>query len=114
MNQASEQIKQANQAGVETLATLANAAFGAMERIAALNLSTVRRMLEQQESGSRRLMGMPDAQTLFSMQAKAVLEDTKQVMNYSQRAFEITSQTREEISRVLEMGLSVPSKTKAA
>jgi phasin family protein len=114
MNQVSEHIEQANKAGIETLATVANAAFGAVERIAALNLSTVRRLLEQQESGSRQFMAARDAQTLLSLQAKAMLDDTKQVMNYSQRAFEITSQTRDEISRVLEKGLSVPSKTKAA
>lgn len=114
MNQVSEHLKQANQAGVETLATVANAAFGAMERLAALNLSTARRMLEQQETGSRKLLAARDAQALLSLQAEAMLDDTNQVMNYSQRAFEITSQTRDEISRVLGKGLFMPSKTKVA
>jgi len=113
MNHASEHIKQANQVGVETMATMANAAFAAVERLAALNLSTVRRMLEQHECDSRRLLDAHDPQTLFSLQASTLIEDSKQVMHYSQRAFEISSQTRDEISRVLEKGLSGPSKKAA-
>ncbi len=110
MNQVSEHIKQANTAGVETMATVASAAFGAVERLAALNLGMVRRMLEQHESDSRRLLAARDPQTLFSLQASTILEESKQVMQYSQRAIEISSQSRDEISRVLEKGLSTPLK----
>ncbi len=108
MNQVSEHIKQGNHAGVETMATVASAAFGAVERLAALSLGMVRRMLEQHESDSRRLLAARDPQTLFSLQASAILEDSKQVMQYSQRAIEISSQSRNEISRALGNGLSAP------
>jgi phasin family protein len=109
MNHASEQFKHANQAGVEALATVANTAFGAMERMAALNLSTVRSILQQRESGSRRMLAASDAQTLMSLQAGAMFEETRRAMSYSQRAFEISTQTRNEIAKVLEQSFSTPS-----
>lgn len=108
MNNASEHFKHANQVSVETLATLANAAFGAVERVAALNLSTVRSILQQRESGSRRMLAAVDPQTLLSLQAGAMLEGTRQAMSYSQRAFEISTQTRDELARVLEHSISAP------
>lgn len=108
MNNASEHFKRANQLSVETLETVANAAFGAAERIAALNLSTVRSLLEQRETGSRRMLAAFDAQTLLALQAGAMLEGTKQVMSYSQRAFEISKQTQDELARVLEQRISAP------
>lgn len=98
MNQVSEQIKQAN---LEALETLASAAFRAIESIAALNLGAARTMLEQTGSNSRRLIDAVDPQTLLSLQAGVILEDSKQAMDYSQRAFEISSLARESFTRVL-------------
>ena len=108
MNRIPEQIKQANHAGVRTLETVANTAFGAMERLTALNMSTIRSVLAQRELNSRNLLAARDPQALLSLQAKALLEDSRQAMNYSQRAFEISNQTQDEMSRVLEQGFSVP------
>lgn len=102
MNQVSEQIKKANQTGVETFETVANAALLVMERLAALNLGTVRGLMEQRESSSRRILAARDPQTLFSIQAKALLEDSRQAMDYSQRAFDISTQTRSQMTGVFE------------
>ena len=98
MNQVAEQIKQAN---LEAFETLSSAAFSTIERMAALNLGAVRSMLEQRESNSRRLLAAADPQTLLSLQAGVILEDSKRVMDYSQRAFEISSHARESFSRVI-------------
>lgn len=101
MNQVSEQIKEANRAGVETFETMAGAAFSAIERMAALNLGMARNLLEQRQSNSRRMLAVADPRTLYSLQAGVILEDSKQAMDYSQRAFEISSQARESFTRVL-------------
>lgn len=101
MNQVSEQITQANRTSLEVFETLTSAAFSTLERIAALNLGAARNMLEQRESNSRRLLAAADPQTLMSLQAGVILEDSKQAMDYSQRAFEISSHARESFSRVI-------------
>lgn len=111
MNQVSEQIKQANQAGVDAFETMASAAFSAIERLAALNLGTARSLLEQRGSNSRQMLAVIDPQTLLRLQAGVILEDSKQAMDYSQRAFEISSQARETWSRVL--GQHLPGKLPA-
>ena len=101
MNQVSEQIEQVNQAGVKAFETIASAAFSGLEKMAALNLGMARSVLEQHRSSSRRLLVVTDPRTLFSLQAGVILEDSKQAMDYSQRAFEISSQTRESFARAL-------------
>ncbi len=106
MKHAAEHFKLANQAGMEALATMADTAFGGLERITALNLSTARSMLEQREAGSRRLLAARDAQTVLTLHAGAILESTKQAMSYSQRTFEISAQTGNELSRVLGRGVA--------
>ena len=45
MYQVSEQLAKVNQAGVETLSMIANAAFASGERLVALNLNTARMFL---------------------------------------------------------------------
>lgn len=108
MNHVSKQITQANRAGMEAFETMADAAFSAMERMAALNLGVVRNLLEQRESNSRRMLSATDPQTLMSLQAGLILEDSKQAMDYSQRVFEISSHARESMSRML--GKHIPEK----
>lgn len=108
MNHASEHFKHANQFQVETLASVANTALGAVEQIAALNLSTVRNFLQQRESGSRRMLAAADTQTLFSLQAGVMLEEARNAMSYSRRAIEISTQTRDELARVLGKGITPP------
>ena len=101
MNQVSQQFKQVNQAGVEAFASVADAAFSVLERMSALNLGAVRGMLRQRELDSRNLLAARDPRTVFSLQAQVLIDDSKQVMDYSQRAIEISSQTRHRISKVL-------------
>jgi phasin family protein len=101
MNQVSQQFKQVNQAGVEVMATVAGAAFSVLERIAALNLSAARGFLQQRQTSSRKLLSARDAQTLLSLQAQALIDDSKQAMDYSQRAIEISLQSRDSLNKVL-------------
>ncbi len=103
MNHVSKRITQANRVGMEAFETMAVAAFGAMERMAALNLGAARNLLEQRGSNSRRMLTATDPQSVMSLQAGLMLDDSKLAMDYSQRAFEISCQARESMSRVLGM-----------
>lgn len=106
MNHVSKQITQANRAGMEAFETMAVAAFGALERMAALNLGAARNLLEQRGSNSRRMLTATDPQSVMSLHAGLILEDSKQAMDYSQRVFEISCQAGESMSRVL--GMRIP------
>lgn len=101
MNQVSRQFKQVSQSGVDMFATVAAVAFSVVERVAALNVSAARGILSQRERNSRQLLAARDAQTVFSLQALALIEDSKQVMDYSQRAIVISSQSRSSFSKLL-------------
>ncbi|HQY95329.1 phasin family protein, partial [Caldilinea sp.] len=65
-----EQLASAHQASVETLMTIANAAFGGVERLAALNLNAVRSLLEDSTTNARALIAVKDAQGLVSLQTQ--------------------------------------------
>jgi hypothetical protein len=69
MNHVSKQLTQANRAGMEAFETMAVAAFGALERMAALNLGAARNLLEQRGSNSRRMLTATDPQSVMSLHA---------------------------------------------
>lgn len=101
MNHVSEQFRRANQTGMQTLETVATLAFNAMEKMAALNLGMVRGVLEQRETASRKLFAATRPETLASLQAGVLIESSRQAMDYSQRAMEIGSATRDGLSRLV-------------
>lgn len=101
MNHVSEQFRRANQTGMQTLETVATLAFDALEKMAALNLGMVRGALEQRETTSRKLVAAIRPETLVSLQAGVFLESSRQAMDYSQRAMEIGSATRDGLSRLV-------------
>lgn len=101
MNQVSERFRRANQAGMQTFETVANVAFDAMERLAALNLGMVRGVLEQRDATSRKLIAATRPETLVSLQAGVFVESSRQAMDYSQRVMEIGNTTRDGLSRLV-------------
>lgn len=103
MNQVSEQIRRANQAGIQTIETAASLALETMEKLAALNLGMVKGALEQRETNSRKLVlvAATKPETLVSLQAGIFLEGSRQAMDYSQRVMEIGNATRSGLSRLV-------------
>lgn len=101
MNQVSEQIWRANQAGIQTIETAASLALETMEKLAALNLGMVKGALEQRETNSRKLVAATKPETLVSLQAGIFLEGSRQAMDYSQRVMEIGNATRSGLSRLV-------------
>ena len=97
-----EQIVAANKANVETLLTLANTAFASAERIAALNLNTARSVMEDSVSGAKALMGAKDVQEALSIQASLAQPNVEKAVAYSRSVYEISAQTQEELSKMVE------------
>ncbi|AVR87552.1 phasin family protein [Thauera aromatica] len=97
-----EQFASTNKAGIETLLTLANAAFASAERLAALNLNTARSILEDGVANTKALLGAKDVQELVSLQAALAQPIVEKAVAYARSVYEITSQSQEEVSKVME------------
>jgi phasin family protein len=97
-----EQLASANKANVETMLTLANTAFASAERLAALNLNTARSLLEESVTNVKALLGAKDVQELFSLQSALAQPAIEKAVAYSRSVYEITSQTQDEVSKIVE------------
>ncbi|ENO89211.1 phasin family protein [Thauera linaloolentis] len=97
-----EQFAASNKANVETLLTLANAAFASAERLAALNLNTARSILEDGVANTKALLAVKDVQELLNLQTSLAQPIVEKAVAYARSVYEITSQSQEEVSKVLE------------
>jgi len=110
MYSVTEQLVNANKARVETLATIADAAFSGTERLAALNVGAARSLLEDSVQGIRALLAARDVQDLVSLQNMLAQPGSEQATDYSSSVFEIAIQTREALSQVVEARVSEMNK----
>lgn len=106
-----EQFANAQKAQVENLLTLANTAFASAERIAALNLNAARALFEDSANSARALLGAKDIQEVISLQTAYAQPAVEKAVNWSRGLYEITSETREELSKVLEAQLTEATET---
>jgi len=95
-----EQLATANKATVDSLLSLANTALASAERIAALNLNTARSLMEDSVSGAKALMGAKDVQE--AIQASLAQPNVEKAVAYSRSVYEISAQTQEELSKMVE------------
>lgn len=97
-----EQFASANKANVETLLTIANTAFASAERLAALNLSVARTLLEDSVNTAKTLLAAKDVQELASMQTALAQPAFEKAVAYSKSVYEIATQTQEELSKIFD------------
>jgi len=97
-----EQFASANKATVDSLLSLANTALASAERIAALNLNTARSVLEDSVSGAKAILGAKDAQEALTIQASLTQPNVEKAAAYSRSVYEISAQTQEELSKMVE------------
>jgi phasin family protein len=109
-----EQIVASNKANVETLLTLANAAFGSAERLAALNLNTARAFLEDSVNNAKAVLAAKDINELTNLQASLAQPMLEKSVAYARSVYEISTQSQEEISKVLEGQVAEMNKGLAA
>jgi phasin family protein len=97
-----EQFAAANKASVDAMLTLANTALASAERIAALNLNTARSMLEDGVANAKAMLGAKDPQEFFAVQASLAQPGLEKAVAYTRSVYEISAQSKEEISKLLE------------
>ena len=97
-----EQFAAANKSTVDSLLSLANTALASAERIAALNLNTARSMMEDSVSGAKAMMGAKDVQEAMSIQASLAQPNVEKAVAYSRSAYEISVQTQQEFTKMVE------------
>ena len=106
-----EQFAEANKASVDAMLTLANTALASAERIAALNLNTARSMLEDGVANAKAMLGAKDAKEFLSVQASLAQPGLEKAVAYTRSVYEISAQSKEEISKLLETQFSDYQKT---
>jgi phasin family protein len=97
-----EQFAVSNKAAVDSLLSLANTALASAERIAALNLNTARSILEDGVANTKALLGAKDVQEALSIQASLAQPNVEKAVAYSRSVYEISAQTQEELSKLVE------------
>jgi phasin family protein len=90
----------------ETSLTLANTVFASAERLAALNLSTARSLLDHSVANITALQGTKDVQSFVSLQSTQAQPAVELAMAYSRGFYEIATETKEEIAKIVEAQLA--------
>jgi len=97
-----EQFAAANKASVDALLSLANTALASAERIAALNLNTARSILEDSVANTKALLGAKDPKEAATLTVAQIQPAVEQAVAYSRSLYEISAQSKEEVSKQLE------------
>ena len=97
-----EELTVDQKATVETSLKLANTVFASTERLAALNLNTARSLLEQTVQNFKTLLGAKDVQSFVTLQAAQAQPALDNALAYSRGIYEIATQTKEEIAKLVE------------
>lgn len=106
-----EQITAANKASVETLLTVANTALASAERLATLNLTTARAVLDEAVANTRAVLGAKDVQEVVALQSALAQPGFERAVSYSKSVYELSSKTQEELAKVIEGQLTEVNKT---
>ncbi|MCG2578273.1 phasin family protein [Dechloromonas sp. XY25] len=97
-----EQFTAANKATVDSLLAVANTALASAERIAALNLNAARSALEDTASGVQSVLAAKDPQAAFAAQKALAQPAVDKAVAYGKSVYEITSQTQQELAKMVE------------
>jgi len=109
-----EQFIAANKASVDSLMTLVNSAVARAERLAALNLNTVRAVLEDSNVSSKTLTAVKNPQDLVELQATLTQPIVDKAVAYARSVNEIVSEGQHEVTQLFEAQFAELNKTFAA
>ena len=109
-----EQIVASSKTNMENALSIANSAFANVERLSALNLNTARTMLEDAMSSTKSLLAAKDAQELITLQTAMVQPLVEKAVAYNRSVYEITSQSQEEVSKMIEAQIAELNKNLSA
>lgn len=103
-------LNAAHDANAETLLTIANTAFDSAERLAALNLSTARSLLEDSIANAKALLAVKEVKDLISVQAALAQPTVEKAVAYSRSLYEIATEAQGELSKAVGSQVSDLSK----
>lgn len=102
MNVTPEQIQAAGKANVETMLSLAQMQFAAIEKLASLNTNAVKAVFEDSLSNARALFGAKDVQEFVGLQSTLATPAIEKAIAYSKGVYEVATKTNAEMSKVAE------------
>jgi phasin family protein len=97
-----EKFVAANKAAVDSLLSVANTALASAERIAALNLNTVRAALEDTVSGVQAIAGAKSPQDITSVATALTQPAIEKATAYARSVYEITSESQGELTKMIQ------------
>jgi phasin family protein len=108
--QTPEQFAALNQANLEALMSLANSAMARAERLAELNLNTVRSVLEDSVATTRKLAEVKDPQQFASLQGELTKPMIDKAVAYARSVQEIATEGQQEVSTLFEKQIAEVNK----
>ena len=100
--QTPEQFAVVGQANLEAMMSLANSAIARAERLAELNLNTVRSVLEDSVATTRKLAEAKDPQQLAKLQGELTKPMLDKAVAYARSVQEIATEGQQEVSNLFE------------
>jgi len=98
-------------ANIDTSLALANTAFASVERLAALNLVTVRNLFKSTAANVNTLLDADDIHELANLRAAMAEPAVEIAVAYARSIYRIAAQTNEEVSRLIDAQFAQANKT---
>ena len=92
----------ANQAAVDSLLSVVNAALASAERIATLNLNAARSTVEDTAAAAKTVLAAKDPQAALAAQSALVQPAVEKAVAYSKSLYEISNEAQQELSKMFE------------
>ena len=109
--QTPEQFAALGQANLESLMSLAGSAIARAERLAELNLNTVRSVLEDSVATTRKLAEVKNPQELANLQAELTKPMIDKAVAYARSVQEIATEGQNEVSSLFEKQIAELTRT---
>lgn len=97
-----EQFAAANKAAIDSLLTLANTSLATAERLAALNLNTMRAFIADSAANTGALLAVKDVQGLVALQSTLAKPAVEKAVAYSRSVYEIISESSNGLTQIVE------------
>jgi phasin family protein len=102
MNTTPEQVRAASKANLEAIVEIANAQFGAVEKIANLQAAVIKSAFEDAIANVRALAGANDVQEFIKLQGSFAQPAYEKAIAYSKGVYEVATQANANFVKVAE------------
>ena len=101
-----EQFAIVNKASIDAMRILTNTALASAERLATLNLNTVRSAMEDSMANVKAVFSARDPQEVVTLSLAQTQPAVEHVVSYNRSLYDIAAQSKDEVSRLFESQLS--------